>query len=108
MEGAAAEFGGSVEITVTPCYPAYRLAEDAEPARLAAAAAERIGVPVRFKSTGGGSDANIFNSRGLPAVVLSCGYEQVHTTGERIPLAQLALLTEWVVAIITAGESSVA
>jgi tripeptide aminopeptidase len=57
-------------------------------------------VPVCFKSTGGGSDANIFNSRGLTSVVLSCGYEKVHTTEERIPLAQLVLLTEWVLAII--------
>jgi len=36
-------------------------------------------------------------------VVLSCGYEKVHTTEERIPLKQLALLAEWVVAIIVDG-----
>lgn len=99
MEGAAREFGGSVEITVVPCYPAYRVAEDAEPAQRAARAARRIGVPARFKATGGASDANIFNSRGIPSVVLSCGYEKVHTTEERIALEQLALLAEWVVAV---------
>jgi tripeptide aminopeptidase len=81
-------------------FPVYQLNEDCEPARRAAWAAVKIGVPVRFKATGGGSDANIFNSRGLPSVVLSCGYEKVHTTGERIPLAQLARLAEWVLAII--------
>ncbi len=103
METAAAEYGGAVEITVVPCYPTYKLAEDAEPAQRAARAARHIGVPVRFKSTGGGSDANIFNNRGLPSVVLSCGYEKVHTTEERIPLEQLVLLTEWVLAIIDDG-----
>lgn len=103
MESAAAEYGGTVAITVLPCYPAYKLAEDAAPVQRAARAARRIGVSVRFKPTGGGSDANIFNSRGVPSVVLSCGYEQVHTTGERIPLEQLALLTEWVLAIIDDG-----
>lgn len=106
MEGAAKEFGGSVEIRVVPCYPAYRLAEEAEPAQRAARAAGRIGVPARFKATGGGSDANIFNSRGIPAVVLSCGYEKVHTTEERIALDQLALLAEWVAAIVADGEPS--
>jgi tripeptide aminopeptidase len=103
MQSAAAEHGGTVEIVVVPCYPAYKLAEDAEPVQRAVRAARRIGVPVRFKPTGGGSDANIFNSRGIPSVVLSCGYEKVHTTGERIPLAQLVLLTEWVLAIVDDG-----
>ncbi|HEY6008361.1 MAG TPA: M20/M25/M40 family metallo-hydrolase, partial [Geobacteraceae bacterium] len=35
LEGAATEFGGRVEISVVPCYPAYRLAEDAAPAQRA-------------------------------------------------------------------------
>jgi tripeptide aminopeptidase len=101
LEAAAAECGGSVEIALVPCYPAYKIAEDAKPAQRAARAAGRIGVPVRFKATGGGSDANIFNSKGLPTVVLSCGYEKAHTSEERISLDQLALLAEWVVAIAT-------
>ena len=104
MQSAAAEYGGTVEITVEPHYSAYELAEDAAPVQRAARAARRIGVPVRFKSTGGGSDANIFNSRGVRTVVLSCGYEKVHTMEERIPLEQLVLLTEWVLAII--GDDS--
>jgi tripeptide aminopeptidase len=103
MESSAAEFGGTVEIIVVPCYPAYKLEEDAEPVQRAARAARRLGMPVRFKSTGGGSDANIFNNRGVPSVVLSCGYEKVHTTEERISLEQLALLTEWVLAIVDDG-----
>lgn len=103
LEVAAAEQGGRVEIAVLPCYPSYRLDQDAEPARRAARAAGQIGVPVSFKSTGGGSDANIFNSRGVPTVVLSCGYEKPHTTEERIPLEQLALLAQWVLAIAADG-----
>lgn len=104
MQSAAAEYGGSVEITVTPCYQSYRLSHEGEPARHAARAACSIGVPVMFKSTGGGSDANIFNKSGFPTLVLSCGYEAVHTTGERIAVDQLALLAEWVVALITDGS----
>lgn len=101
MESAAAGCGGTVEIAVDSHYPAYELAEDTEPVQRAARAARRIGVPVRFKSTGGGSDANIFNSKGVQTVVLSCGYEKVHTMEERISLAQLVLLTEWVVAVVS-------
>lgn len=101
LESAAAEMGGTVEIEVQSCYPSYRLDQEAEPARKAAEAARQLNLPVRFKATGGGSDANHFNNRGIPTVVLSCGYEKVHTTGERIALDQLASLAEWVVAIIS-------
>lgn len=100
MDAAAAEFGGTVEIMETPCYRAYHLPEDAPAAAHAARAAGRTGVPFRFKATGGGSDANIFNSKGFPSVVLSCGYEGVHTTGERMSVDQLALLARWVVELI--------
>ena len=100
LERAAADYGGTVDITETACYQAYNLPEDAPAAIHAARAARRIGVSVRFKATGGGSDANIFNSKGLPSIVLSCGYEAVHTTGERMSLDQLALLARWVVALI--------
>ncbi|HWI40432.1 MAG TPA: M20/M25/M40 family metallo-hydrolase, partial [Verrucomicrobiae bacterium] len=105
MRGAAEEFGGSVDIATTPCYSAYSIPEDSPPARHAAGAARRVGAPPVFRSTGGGSDANIFNSRGFPSVVLGCGYERVHTPDERMSLSQLALLAEWVVALITEGSS---
>ena len=104
METAATEFGGTVEITTELRYPSYKLGEDSPAARRAARAAEALSLPVAFKSTGGGSDANIFNSKGMRAVVLCCGYEKPHTTAERMPLEQLALLAQWVLAIINDGD----
>ena len=106
MEEAAAQFGGTVEIKVAACYPSYSLPDDAEPVARAVRAARRLGLPGRLKSTGGGSDANIFNGKGLQLTVLSCGYEKVHTTGERIATDQLALLAEWVVAIVADGAAA--
>ncbi len=103
MQAAAAEYGGSAAIETVTSYQAYQLREESEPVCRAARAAAAIRVPVCYKATGGGSDANYFNSRGLPTVVLSCGYEKVHTSAERIPLEQLVLLTEWVLAIIDDG-----
>lgn len=108
MERSAEEYGGTVDITTVHCYPAYRLDNGSAPARRAADAATRIGVAVRFKSTGGGSDANIFNNRGIPTVVLSSGYEDPHTTKERIALDQLTLLAEWFVAIVVEPDSATA
>lgn len=103
-ESAAAELGGRAELAVTEHYPAYQLAREGVPAQRAARAARRIGVTPLFTATGGGSDANIFNSRGKRTVVLSCGYEHAHTTQERISLEQLSLLAQWVLAVIVDRE----
>lgn len=103
LEDAAREAGGQVEISVRSNYRSYRLDPDAAPVRRAADAARRLGLPLRYRSTGGGSDANFFNERGIPATVLCCGFEKVHTCGERMPVSQLTLLAAWVAAILT-GE----
>ncbi|MCM0083558.1 M20/M25/M40 family metallo-hydrolase [Geomonas sp. Red32] len=100
MEQAASEFGGKVEITLTTCYKTYTHSEEAPVVQRAARAAAALGVPVVFKATGGGSDANIFNDRGLPTVVLSCGYQKAHTTEESLPVDQLVRLAQWTLAII--------
>lgn len=101
LEEAAREAGGRVEISVRSNYRSYRLAPDAAPVRRAEAAARRLGLPVRHRSTGGGSDANFFNEQGIPTAVLCCGFEKVHTCEERMPVSQLTLLAAWVAAILT-------
>lgn len=51
-------------------------------------------------TSGGGSDGNIFNGLGIPTVTLSVGYEEIHTTSERIPVEELEKLAEWLVEIV--------
>ena len=41
---------------------------------------------------GGGSDANVFNARGLPALTLGVGFERVHSPQECIRLERLEQL----------------
>lgn len=100
MESAAAELGGAVEIEVLRSYAAFNLSTDSAPVKRASAAAGKIGVSVSIASTGGGSDANIFNGNGIPMAVLGVGYEEIHSTRERMPIDQLELLAEWTLAII--------
>lgn len=104
IASVAVEFGGRGEMEILECYPAYALPENTWPAIVATRAARRIGVEPRYTSTGGGSDANIFNCKGKETVVLSCGYERAHTTEERIALEQLALLAEWTLAVTLEPE----
>ncbi len=67
-------------------YPLMHVSEDHPLIQLALAAAKEIALPLRIVPTGGGSDANIFNDRGLPCVILGTGMRQVHSTQEYLPL----------------------
>ncbi|HEX8947395.1 MAG TPA: M20/M25/M40 family metallo-hydrolase [Dissulfurispiraceae bacterium] len=50
---------------------------------------EENGIMPSFVVTGGGSDANIFNHRGIEAVNISTGMQKVHSTDEFIYLKDL-------------------
>jgi tripeptide aminopeptidase len=100
MQSAAAELGGTVDVEVLRSTGGIDLPADSAPVQKASAAARLIGVEPKLKSTGGGSDANIFNANGIVSAVLAVGYEEIHSTKERMPIDQLALLAEWTLAII--------
>jgi tripeptide aminopeptidase len=52
-------------------------------------AACALGVEPRLWTSGGGVDANVFNSRGLTSVALGIGIEEPHSPKEHISVAQL-------------------
>ncbi len=86
---AAAEVGVDVVVDVVEDYEAFSLSKRALAPRLAAEALRAQGIEPRFVGTGGGSDVNVFNARGLPSVNLSAGYERVHSTEEHVPVQSL-------------------
>lgn len=96
---AAADFGGYVDITWEKAYVSYRLREDAAPVALFSRAARAVKLEPKLIPGGGGSDANVFNERGIPAIVLGCGMEKPHTTDERIAVASLHKLAELATAL---------
>ena len=107
LEDAAASHGGEVRINHQREYSGYSWAADDLPPRIAADAWRRLGREPQFRPTGGGSDANVFNARGVPAVVLSCGYVDAHTVHEYVPLADMVAAAEWAVSIArTAAQTA--
>jgi tripeptide aminopeptidase len=58
------------------------------------------GLDPAIRSTGGGSDANIFNERGIPTIILGVGADHVHTTKENIRVDDLVKGTENILTII--------
>jgi tripeptide aminopeptidase len=101
FEQAAAERGAQAEITVKRAYDPYVLEADSSVVTLARRAAESAGLPVALEATGGGSDANYFNTFGVPSAVLGIGMSKVHTTEEYIKVNDLYGSAEMVLAIIS-------
>ncbi len=63
-------------------------------------AGQRLGRDLRFEIAGGGSDANILNSFGLPTVIIATGMTKVHTTDESLNLNDLVGLTELLLELV--------
>jgi tripeptide aminopeptidase len=105
FQKAASELGGEVRIETERLYDAYTVGKDEPVMQILSAAMQRIGVKPEHRVTGGGSDSNIFNARGIRTVVVSVGYEAVHTPGESISLAQLEKAALLAAALMSQGAS---
>lgn len=93
--------GGKVDITVSKAYDPYVHAEDAPVLAVVKEAAESLGLVPKFEGTGGGSDANFFNSYGVPSAVLGVGMSKVHTNEEFIKEQDLFKMSEFMVTILS-------
>jgi len=64
-------------------------------------AARSLGIQPQLRPSGGGTDANVFNARGLPCVGLGIGKEDNHSPQERIAVTQLEVGVKFVKALVT-------
>jgi len=100
-EDTSREFQARAEVKIREEYYSYQLSPQDKVVNLAIQAAKKIGLEPLLISSGGGSDANVFNRKGLPAVVLSIGVEKAHTLEEYILLKDLKKITEYILSLIT-------
>jgi tripeptide aminopeptidase len=99
-EDTAQEFKARAEVKINREYHCYNLSPDDQVVKIARKAAKDIGLQSLLRPSGGGSDANIFNKKGLPSVVLAVGMEKVHTIEEYILIKELKNATEYILSII--------
>src|SRR5699024_4950888 len=100
FEETARNHGGNAAVNVDIMYPGYSFQSGDQVVEVATNAAKKIGRTSKLLSSGGGSDANIISSYGIPTINLAVGYEHIHTTKERIKSSNLKKLTAFVIAII--------
>jgi len=99
-EDTAQEFKARAEVKINREYYCYNLSPDDLVVKIARKAAKDIGLQSLLRPSGGGSDANVFNKKGLPSVVLAVGMEKVHTMEEYILIKELKNATEYILSII--------
>lgn len=100
LQQGAAQTGVDVDISLVHEYRAFSLNGRSPVVRLGKAAVADLGLEPRLLTSGGGSDANILNARGLPTINLDAGMMQVHSPDEHISLDDLEKLCALVLRII--------
>lgn len=97
----AARGNPRIEVLVEEDFPAMALAQESQVIRRIEEAASAIDLTLSYEKAGGGSDANIFNGRGLATAIVATGMTNVHSTSEQVELADMVRLTELILALLT-------
>jgi len=107
-EDTAQEFKAKAEVKINREYYCYNLSTDDQVVKIATKAVKDMGLQPLLCPSGGGSDANVFNKKGFPSVVLAVGMEKVHTLEEYILVKNLKNTAGCILSIIntvTPGEN---
>ncbi len=89
-----------VEVETRREFDGFRFDKDHPAARLAQDGLMAVGLTPHFRLAGGGSDANIFNANGVPALVLSVGYNNAHAIEEQVHISDMATSVDYLVEIV--------
>ncbi len=100
ISAAAGDHECDVETTARELFRGYRMPRRARPYEVAEAALGDLGITPKPITTGGGSDANVFNALGLPCLNLADGSERNHQPDERVGVGALETLVEVVLALL--------
>jgi tripeptide aminopeptidase len=103
---AAALSDCTVETTTTPRYRGYRFRPDDPIVRVARAGLERAGYRPALGLSGGASDANVFNDRGLPCLNVANGMAEIHTRDEHIAVDDLEAMVEVTLGLVDAARDA--
>ena len=87
-------------------YRGYRFAKGDDVVRLAEQALGSFGHTVTYGLSGGASDANVFNERGLRCLNLTHGVHDFHSPDERIAVADLEAMVDVTVALVEGARAA--
>jgi tripeptide aminopeptidase len=89
FERAASERGATVVIEHHRHYSSYSIPDDSPVVRHAVGASMALGFDPALRTTLGGSDANVYNAKGVPTIVVATGMDKIHTHDELVSIKDL-------------------
>lgn len=89
VKDAQKKYGIEAEIKVEEAYKAFKIDVDSEPAQAVKNACDKLGFKFEPQKTGGGSDTNIYNLNGIPAVNIGIGMSNCHAKNEYIKIQDI-------------------
>jgi tripeptide aminopeptidase len=105
FEQTAKEMGGSCDVKVVRNYEGYELPMNSPLIDISEKATESAGYDFVLRVTGGGSDANVFNKRGIPTIVVGCGMQNIHRHDEFVLISDMVKSVELVLSIVETAAS---
>jgi tripeptide aminopeptidase len=105
LEEAANRYGAELEMELAYSHEGYQWSEDDLPVKRLAAAMRTVGLKPVLAGSMGGTDANVLNVRGIPAVVMGTGMRKPHAMDEHIAVADMVRATRVLVALATENDS---
>jgi tripeptide aminopeptidase len=94
MTEAASDRECDVEIDVQELFRSYKVQRTATPVEVASRALADVGIEPQPISTGGGSDANVFQARGFQCVNLANGTKGAHQSDESVTVDALETMLD--------------
>ncbi|WP_350344698.1 M20/M25/M40 family metallo-hydrolase [Proteinivorax tanatarense] len=92
----AQKYGGKVEFKKEIAYKDFYLDKEQEVVKYLERNLRELGRKLELKSRGGGSDANVFNEKGIPTLNLAVGMTNGHTTEEFVTVENLVMASKLV------------
>ena len=106
LADAASDSECDVETHIEEQFRAYRMPRSASPVATAASALEALGIEPQYVTTGGGSDANVFNAAGLPCLNVANGTAHNHEPDEFVTVEALESAFDVALTLVECSASS--
>ena len=89
LQIACEKYGAKLKIEQKQEYTAYDITNSVDMLCVLERAANMSNLKLNLEVTGGGSDTNILNSKGILACNMSVGMDKIHTTSEQIKISDM-------------------
>ncbi len=89
FEETCKKFGATFKSEVKKGYNSFSLDDSDEVVKMFGDACAKAGIQFTTLASGGGSDTNVYNGKGMPSVNMAVGMSKVHTTEEFIAIKDM-------------------